>query len=205
MLNLIEPSVAPRAVPESGLAHDITDLEDSLESDRTGWAQPGGIEPSDLGRATPPRIDSVNFARTGEAICGERPLSSMPRLLAAGVSSEGGIQWMVRGFSGLDDLQRRREFLDVRTRFTPVMTCSSCLEPVLVPEVETTTRFRLAASEEQAAREDKELDREEVMAADSNLDLSTLLEDEAILALPMAPSHPGCLWNAADSIAPDDV
>lgn len=175
-----------------------------MESDRTGWAPPGGLEPSDLGPATPPRIDSVSFARTGEAVCGQRPLSTMPRLLAAGVSSEGEIQWMVRGFSGLDDLQRRREFLDVRTRFTPLMTCSNCLEPVQVPEVETNTRFRLAATEQQAAREDKESDREEVMAADPNLDLSALLEDEAILALPMAPSHPGCLWGAVSS-APEDV
>jgi uncharacterized metal-binding protein YceD (DUF177 family) len=36
-----------------------------------------------------------------------------------------------------------------------------------------------------------------VIAASPNLDLAALVEDEAILALPMAPVHPACEWKAA--------
>ena len=85
------------------------------------------------------------------------------------------------------------------------MTCSKCLEPVQVPELVTDTRFRLAATENQAAQEDREADTEEVIAADPHLDLSALVEDEALLALPMAPSHPECVWDATVSRHSDDV
>ena len=98
---------------EVGAAPGGVDLEDSVESGK-----------SDRGAAMPPRIDSVIFARQGESLGGRLALSGMSRLLAAGVAPEGEIKWQVRGFSGLDDLQRRREFLQAQTRFAPWMTCS---------------------------------------------------------------------------------
>jgi len=170
----------------------------------------------------PPRIDSVVFARRKEVLRGSSPLSSMRRLLSAGVGAEGlagvdgltgadesagaeagandsagtgeMLNWEVEGFLGRDEMQRQREFLRVRTRFSPWMTCSRCLAPVQVLDLATDTCFRLAASEAQAAAEDREEESVEVIAADPNLDLAALVEDEAILALPMAPAHASCQW-----------
>jgi uncharacterized protein len=144
-----------------------------------------------------PRIDSVVFARKREDVRGTSALSSLPRLLAAGVAPEGTLDWQVQGSTGRDEMLRMREFLRVQTRFSPWMTCSRCLEPIRLDDLATDTLFRLAASENQAAREDSESESVEVIAADSNLDLTALVEDEAILALPMAPAHPDCAWDTA--------
>jgi len=159
----------------------------------------------DEGLARPPRIDSVAFARKGEECQGRLALSALPRLLSAGVAPEGRLQWSVRGSSGRDEMQRHREFLIVSTRFSPWMTCSKCLEPVQIHEIESATRFRLAAGENQATQEDKETDSVEVIAADPNLELVDLVEDEAILALPMAPGHADCRFEVAGSGSGTDV
>lgn len=151
---------------------------------------------------SPPRIDAVVFARKREALKGSLPLSSMPRLLAAGVGDAGVLDWAVEGSIGRDEMQRQREFLEVRTGFSPWMTCSRCLEPVQVHDLATHTRFRLAASEAQAAAEDREAESVEVIAADANLNLAMLVEDEAILALPMAPAHDDCEWEASAGADP---
>lgn len=167
-------------------------LEDSVEFQ---VPEEGGsrASASDLGSA--PRIDAVAFARRREALNGSLPLSSMPRLLAAGVADVGVLDWSVEGSLGRDEMQRQREFLHIRTGFSPWMTCSRCLEPVQVHGLSTETRFRLAASEAQAAAEDREAGLVEVIAAEANLDLVALVEDEAILALPMAPAHDDCEWK----------
>lgn len=148
------------------------------------------------GAHTARRIDSVAFARKREAQRGALELSAMSRLLDAGVAPRGSIEWQLEGWVAPDDLERLREFLRVRTRFSPWVTCSRCLEPVQLQDLETDTRFRLAASENQAARENGESGEIVVVAADPNLDLAALVEDEAILALPMAPVHPDCDWAA---------
>ena len=144
----------------------------------------------------PPKIDPIVFARKREALQGRAPLSSMPRLLAAGIETQGSLDWDVEGSVGRDEMQRQRELLRVRTRFAPWTTCSRCLEPLQGRELSTDTLYRMAASEEQAAREDREADSFDVIAATPSLDLSALVEDEAILALPMAPAHDGCKWQA---------
>jgi uncharacterized protein len=171
--------------------------EDSVENDQTDRGEaPWMASPAEL--LTPPRVDSVAFARKREAIQGRVELASLPRLLSAGVGSDGILEWAIEGSVGRDPLQRQREYLRVRTTFSPWMTCSRCLEPVRVPPLYTDSRFRFAASEQQAAAEDREAgEEEEVIAANAHLDLAALVEDEAILALPMAPAHPHCEWDPA--------
>lgn len=146
------------------------------------------------------RIDPVVFARRQEALQGQLALSSMTRLLSAGVEPRGSLGWEVEGSVGRDEMRRQREFLRVRTRFAPWTTCSRCLEPLQINELRTETLFRLAASEEQAAKEDFEAEACDVIAATPSLDLAALVEDEALLALPMAPSHDGCQWRAPAGI-----
>ena len=153
--------------------------------------------------AAPPTVDSVAFARRGEAIAGRMAIASMGRLLSAGVEARGMLDWEIEGYVARDQLQRQREYLRVRSTFSPWMTCSKCLEPVAVPGLRSDTRFRFAASEQQAAAEDRDAEEEEVIAASAHLDLAALVEDEAILALPMAPAHPGCQWQPEAGSAPE--
>ncbi len=143
-----------------------------------------------------PKVDPVQFARRRQVVEGQTPFTLMARLVSAGVAADaaadGAVAWRIEGSVGQDDLGRQRDFLLARTRFAPVMSCSRCLGPVQLPEIASETRFRLAASEAQAEREDREAETVEVIAATPVLDLAALVEDEAILALPMAPAHEIC-------------
>ena len=168
-----------------------------MEPVREGPEEAPGAAPAVARVETsPPRIDPIVFARKGEALQGRLPLSSMRRLQAAGVEAQGSLDWDAEGAVGRDEMQRQREFLRVRTRFAPWTTCSRCLEPLQIRGLSTNTLFRLAASEEQAAREDREADAFDVIAAVPGFDLAALIEDEAILAMPMAPAHDRCSWQA---------
>lgn len=139
-----------------------------------------------------PKVDPVLFARRRQVVEGRTPLSRMTRLTSAGVAADGSVAWHIEGTVGPDDFGRQRDFLVARTRFAPVMTCSRCLAPVRLAEIASETRFRLAASESQADREDRESETVEVIAVTAVLDLASVVEDEAILALPMAPAHEVC-------------
>jgi uncharacterized protein len=175
-----------------------------LDPENTG---PGAAPAAPPRAATrPPKIDSVVFARKSEALQGSLEVASLSRLLSAGVEPRGTLLWEVNGSVARDELKRQRELLRVRTTFSPWMTCSRCLEAVEVAPLQTDTTFRLAASEEQAAVEDREAEEVEVIAASPHLDLAALVEDEAILALPMAPVHAACEWKVAPATdSPGDV
>ncbi len=156
-------------------------------------ARHGGVPVGAAGRdGLAPKVDPVAFARRRQKVEGHTPLALMTRLVSAGVAADGALAWHVEGSVGPDELGRQRDFLLARTRFAPVMTCARCLAPVRVVEIVSETRFRLAASESQAEREDRESDAVEVIAATPELDLADMVEDEAILALPMSPVHETC-------------
>lgn len=140
----------------------------------------------------PGRIDSVHFARSRQHLEGEVAGDRLLRLAEAGATSEGPIRWAASGSTGRDELDRLRDFLTIAVAFRPVIPCARCLEPVVLAEVEVENRFRFAASEEQAAREDRAAQDCDVIAHDSKLDLGALIEDEVLLALPMLATHEKC-------------
>ncbi|MDO5103864.1 MAG: DUF177 domain-containing protein [Lautropia sp.] len=141
-----------------------------------------------------PDIDPVRFARQHEQLAGSTSVSLMPRLLASGLlDDQAVVHWVVRGDIGRDELDRVRQFLEVQIRFSPVLACGRCLGPVPVDAIENTRRFRLAASERQADLEDPEAGSDvDVIAVQPKLSLAELIEDEAMLALPMAVHHDVC-------------
>ncbi len=140
----------------------------------------------------PGRIDSRAFARAKSELSGALDGDSLGRLVEAGAATDGPIRWTVRGSTGHDDLDRLREFLTVRLEFTPILPCARCLEPVCLAPIVAETRFRFAASEDQAAREDREAGDCDVIAHDPALDLCSLVEDEVLLSLPMFAAHDQC-------------
>lgn len=140
----------------------------------------------------PGRVDSVAFARGRQELSGEVDGDQLPRLAEAGATTDGPIAWAARGSTGRDELDRLREFLTIRVAFRPVIACARCLEPVTLEPVDVTNAFRFAASEEQAAREDRLAQDCDVIAHDARLDLGALIEDEVLLALPMLAAHEIC-------------
>lgn len=141
-----------------------------------------------------PEIDPARFARQGEQLAGRTAVARMPRLLAFGLLDDSTVvEWQIAGQLGRDEMNRVRPFLQLQLRFAPVMSCGRCLGPVPLAPIDASRRFRLAATERQASLEDPEAgDDVDVIAADSRLSLAELIEDEAILALPMAVFHERC-------------
>lgn len=141
-----------------------------------------------------PDIDPVRFAKRHDMLEGRTPASMMPRLCASGLLDDGAlVEWCVQGEVGRDELDRVRQFLVLSLRFSPVLSCGRCLGPVSGGRIESCRRFRLAATERQADLEDPEAGGDvDVIATVAKLPLAELIEDEAILALPMAVRHDVC-------------
>ncbi|MDO4637561.1 MAG: DUF177 domain-containing protein [Lautropia sp.] len=161
-----------------------------LSADEGGPASEAAAMPQGLA----PAIDPERFARGGESLAGCTAVSQMPRLLASGLLEETAlVHWRLEGELARDALDRIRPFLTLSLRFAPVLACGRCLGPLALDPLVVRRRFRLAASERQAGLEDPEAGSDvDVMAAVPRLELADLIEDEAMLALPMAAFHEVC-------------
>ena len=153
-----------------------------------------GPEADSLPEGLAPEIDPARFARAGERLAGSTSVARMPRLLASGLLDEGTlVHWQLQGENARDELDRVRQFLVLSLQFAPVVACGRCLGPLPLDELSITRRFRLAASERQAGLEDPEAGVDvDVIAVEPRLALAGLIEDEAMLALPMAVFHEVC-------------
>jgi uncharacterized protein len=73
-------------------------------------------------------------------------------------------------------------------RGTVKLLCQRCLDPVQVP-LAVDAELQLAESTREISEADDEIDR---VLASRNMDVAWLVEDEVILALPMAARHDEC-------------
>jgi uncharacterized protein len=145
------------------------------------------------------RIDNADFAARGESASGEVALREMPRLQAAlrdanaalgggaGAthSGEEKIRYTVcGGKSGA------RLWLKITLRGMLPLTCCRCGEE-LDFEINDARRFILVAKDGEAG------DGEEEIAIDAAMDVGDFVEDELIMAVPIAPRHRECPPSAA--------
>lgn len=167
-----------------------------MKSTQAPTAAAGAVAAGDaaVAEGPAPEIDPVRFARNGEQLVGVTRALRMPRLLESGVlDADMLVHWHVRGETARDELDRVRQFLVLSLRFAPVLTCGRCLGPLPLDELSVTRRFRLAATERQADLEDPEAGTDiDVIATTPRLALEGLIEDEAMLTLPMAAFHEVC-------------
>lgn len=120
------------------------------------------------------------LARRGEVLAGEFSVSDLGR---SGVAGEGQLSAEIRGEMDVDGAA----WLRVRVRGEVDATCQRCLDPVTVM-IDQSTDLRIAFRGGQLASTTPE---EEVLLDDTESPLETLdlIEDEVILALPIAPRH----------------
>lgn len=136
-------------------------------------------------------IDTFELARAGGELSGESPVAAMDRLASLLADAEGRIAWRLRGWrvrrpdGGADD------FMALTAAATLPMSCVRCLRPVPV-EVSIEREYRLVASEDEAERIDLDDALHDVLAGGRRFDLVGLIEDEAIMALPVTPRHARC-------------
>ncbi len=133
-------------------------------------------------------INSFEFCRLGENREGTLTLADLPRL-AKEVASAAPIHWVVQG--GTDQFGYPR--LDLTVTGSVELSCQRCLTPFSFAIASASTLI-LAKDEQEldsidAVLEDDELD---VILGSKEFNLIELIEDEALLALPLAPKHATC-------------
>ena len=156
---------------------------------------------SDPASPAAPVIDPRELARSGGSVAGRWPLARLTRLADTLTDTDGEVDWSLSGQSlrradGSADLH-----LALSLRAQVRMRCVRCLEPVPV-SLDEERRYRLVASEQQALAQDPDDDEFDLLAITPRLAAIELLEDECIMALPLAPRHADCRAPGAGGKGP---
>ena len=134
--------------------------------------------------------DIASLADEGASFDVVVAVARLPRLVQQLASPDGRVEGQV-GFG------REQGFAaaDVTAAATLRFTCQRCLGPVS-RHVESQSRVMIVGSEEEGGRVPPEF--ETVLAPEGRLRLADLIEEELLLALPIAPRHD----DAADCPVP---
>lgn len=138
-------------------------------------------------------LDSIEFARQSRKLTGVIAISALARLHDQIVDRDGEFSVSLRG--ECDDGKRTWLILDVEGRL--ILQCQRCLAGVGFA-VNLTSRLELIADGQPWPDDELNEDDWDAIAADPALDIASLVEDEVILALPLAPVHEDCVPPVAD-------
>lgn len=138
-------------------------------------------------------VDSLEFARKGGHLAGSVAVAALGRLADALADTGGELAYSLDGGRNGDG----KPFLHLRVSGRLQLSCQRCLS-ALPFEVEIDSRLLLVAPGE--AWPDDELvdDGSDAIEADAALAVLPLIEDEVLLALPIAPRHGDCRPPQAD-------
>lgn len=133
------------------------------------------------------------LAQRRSTVQGELALVDMPRLAAELVDSEGEVRYWLAGLVDERGRAAARFALEgvVRVR------CDRCGEPVEVP-IRESALFFFVADEGELAGLPIDDSAEEPLLGSHRFDLTALVEDQAILALPISPRHDRCVAPGLD-------
>ena len=128
-------------------------------------------------------IDSLDFARNAGTLRGKIAVADMPRLQDALYSDEGVLEYALSG--GTNESGKPALRCEVTGELQ--LRCQRCLGAYMHPFV-VRTSLVLVEDEAQLAESDNEMDSDAIVA-DPKMDVLALVEDEVLLALPLAPMH----------------
>lgn len=142
-------------------------------------------------------IDVFAFCAKDEHLEGVLPVVDLPRLVSETFDQAGEIEWSISGY--INELGHPAFTLSVAGKVN--LICQRCLLG-LPFDVQSESVIILAESEEAADKLDALLEDEDVdvIVGSTSFDLKYLIEDEVLLALPLAPKHTQC----SDQVAPDE-
>ncbi|HJV72904.1 MAG TPA: YceD family protein [Noviherbaspirillum sp.] len=134
-------------------------------------------------------IDAFEFCRLKERREGDMAIADLPRLARESVDGSGTIHWSVQG--GSDD--RGHPQLRLAVIGGVRLMCQRCLTPF---ELDITTESVLVLAPDEDGADEIEaslLDESvEVIVGSRNFDITQLVEDEALLEIPLSPKHETC-------------
>lgn len=130
----------------------------------------------------PDKINPWQLAAAGGRLQGEIPVRDMARLPSLLNSAESGARLTLQ--AGVDD--QNVHFIAGHVEMEVKVICQRCLEPMPL-RLAADFRLGLVPAEEQAGSLPDEYDP--LVAPAGELAVADFLEDELILALPLAPRH----------------
>ena len=140
------------------------------------------------------RCDVWELARRGRAVEGELAVKDAERLLEQLADGGGTLHFR---FSGLID-ERGRAGARLDLDGTVHAICDRCGGPVAV-EIRERTQFYFVDDEGELGRLPIDDSPEEPLLGSHGFDLGALVEDQAILAMPISPRHVECAVSNADA------
>jgi uncharacterized protein len=129
-------------------------------------------------------IDSLEFARSGGEMRGEVQVAELGRLADSLYDHSGNLRYALVGQT--DGHQRPR--LRLAVNGTISLKCQRCLGNLPYQVAMDSSLLVLGETADSATS--VEIDELDAVAADSAMDVWSLVEDEVLLALPIAPRHP---------------
>ena len=131
----------------------------------------------------PVAIDGVAFARAAGVLQGQLGLESLPRLAQSGCSA-ADLQYVLGG----EINERGKPGLSLSVTGNVRLQCQRCLSEIDFP-LRLDAQLELAAGEAEILAAEDDVDR---VVAGRDMSVASLVEEEVILALPMAPKHEQC-------------
>ena len=141
-----------------------------------------------------PVIDGLEFARTGSKLQGGWPVADFPRLRDALRTDEGTLQCELRGVPE----ELGRPALRLRVDGALQLVCQRCLGALEYP-LHIEVSLQLAATQAEIDAGPLEAEGPERIVASREMPVHDLIEDELLLAIPLAPRHQRCAGGEAQA------
>lgn len=141
-------------------------------------------------------VDVFQMARLSSSLEGRIAVADMPRLASALVHTRGVLGYRCEGH--IDE--RGRPALQLQINGVLPVRCDRCGEELEL-ELRARKRFFFVRTEAELAAIPIDDTDEEALLGSSRFDLQGLIEDEAILQLPISPRHESCSLASESSSA----
>ena len=139
-----------------------------------------------------PVIDGLEFARTGSKLHGAWPVAGFSRLRDALRTDEGALQYDLLGVPQ----ERGYPALHLRVGGALQLVCQRCLGALEFP-LHIDVSLGLAATQAEVDAEPLVAEGPERIVASREMPVRDLVEDEVLLAIPLAPRHERCAGRDA--------
>ncbi len=138
-------------------------------------------------------VDAFEFCRLGEERSGVTPVAAFGRLSGEVADASGELRWSFAGGRHPQGLPRIVMKVDGDVSLICQRCLSSFRHPVTSEAVLVLARDEAAADEVEELLDDDSID---VIVGSAAQDLLQLVEDEALLSLPLSPRHQTCPGGA---------
>ncbi len=143
-------------------------------------------------------IDLFEFCRHQQQLSGQVAIGELTRLSAELADQQGELRWSLQG--GWHETGAAQLTLQIAGQVN--LICQRCLTSYALA-IASASLLVLAKTEAEADETEARLDDDsiDVIVPSSAQDVMVLVEDEALLALPLSPRHETCPDNASPRVS----